>query len=98
MITIDNTKAFTNVVSKFEAAIQQELDNDAQAKGYDNILSACAYAGAPNPFQGESKLFVTRRGNVWAYCYQELAKVQSGKRAMPTVEQIISELPARVSE
>jgi hypothetical protein len=84
-------------VKAFEVAIQAELDADAQAKGYDNILSACAYAGAPNPFQTEAKAFITRRGNVWAYCYGELAKVQAGTREMPTIAQIVSELPARVS-
>lgn len=85
------------IIVQFENAVQAELDADAQAKGYDNIISACAYAGAPNPFQDESKLYITRRGNVWAYCYAELDKVINGTRPMPTIEQIISELPARVS-
>lgn len=90
-------KTFAEIVAEFESAIQAELDADAEAKGYDNILSACAYAGAPNPFQAEAELFISRRGNVWAYCYQELAKVQAGTRPMPTIEEIISELPPRVS-
>ena len=97
MITIDKDKAFTNTVVKFESAIQSHLDAQAQSKGYDNITTACSYAAAPNPFQAEAVSFVSWRGNVWAYCYQELAKVQAGTRAMPTVEQIISELPARAS-
>ena len=88
---------FEQTVSLFEKAVQAELDADAQAKGYDNISNACEYAAAPNPFQNESIAYITRRGNVWAYCYQELAKVQAGTRAMPTIEQIISELPPRVS-
>lgn len=97
-IPYQETKTFESIVEDFEQAIQQELDADAQAKGYDNILSACAYAGAPNPFQAEAISFVTWRGNVWAYCYQELDKVQAGARPMPTVEKIISELPVRVSQ
>ena len=88
---------FARVSAAFEAAVQSELDADAVAKGYDNILSACSYASSPNPFQNEGKLFVTRRGNAWAYCYAELAKVQNGSRPMPTIEQIIEELPPRVS-
>jgi len=86
-----------DITAEFERAIQAELDADAQAKGYDNIDTASAYAGAPNPFQDESKLFITRRGNVWAYCFLELGKVKAGTRPMPTIAQIISELPARVS-
>lgn len=86
------------ISADFERAIQAELDEDARGKGYDNIDTASAYAGAPNPFQEESKLFITRRGNVWAYCYNELGKVKAGLRPMPTIAQIISELPARISQ
>lgn len=85
------------IAAKFELDIQSYLDDEAQLRGYDNITTACSYAAAPNPFQAESISFVKWRGNVWAYCYGELAKVQNGSRAMPTIEQIISELPARVS-
>lgn len=83
-------------INAFESAIQYYLDSYAQSKGYDNITTACSYAAAPNPFQAEAISFVTWRGNVWHYCYGELAKVQSGTRPMPTIEQIISELPVRV--
>lgn len=86
-------KSFEQISKEFEGAIQQYLDSRAKAAGYDNILSACSYASAPNPFQTESISFVVWRGNVWAYCYQELAKVSSGARILPTVEEIISELP-----
>lgn len=83
------------IITQFEAGIQAHLDVTAQEAGYDNILTACSYVGAPNPFEEESKTFVTWRGNVWAYCYAELQKVISGERPMPTLADIISELPAR---
>ncbi len=82
-------------IAAFEAGIQAHLDISAQEQGYDNVLTACSYVGAPNPFEAESKTFVAWRGNVWAYCYQELQKVISGERPMPTLADIISELPAR---
>lgn len=81
--------------SKFLAAVQGHLDTGAQAVGYDNIVSACSYAGAPNPFQVESQSFISWRGNVWAYCYQELAKVEAGTRPLPVLEDFLNELPAR---
>lgn len=87
---------FEQIFVSFENAIQQHLDDEAKLKGYDNITNACSYAGAPNPFQTEAKSFITWRGNVWAYCYAELAKVQAGTRTMPTIAEIISELPVRV--
>ena len=82
------------LVAQFTEAVQVHLDSEAQAKGYDNIISACSYAGAPNPFQAESIQFITWRGNVWAYCYAELAKVQSGERQVPVLEDFLNELPA----
>lgn len=88
-ITLEQT------IAQFEAGIQSHLDISAQEQGYDNILTACSYAAAPNPYQAESITFVTWRGNVWAYCYSELQKVISGTRPMPLLSEIISELPVR---
>lgn len=85
-----------DISKQFEDGIQLYLDRAAQAKGYDNITTACSYAGAENPFQAEAQSFITWRGNVWAYCYQQLDKVKSGEREIPTIEQIISELPPRL--
>lgn len=87
--------AFNALTQQFEQAIQAVLDREAVKVGYDNILSACTYAYPGNPFQPEAESFVVWRSAVWAYCYQELAKVKNGTREMPTIEQIISELPAR---
>lgn len=88
-------KSMNEVISSFEAGIQAHLDISAQEQGYDNILTACSYAAAPNPYQAESITFVTWRGNVWAYYYSELQKVISGTRPMPLLSEIISELPVR---
>lgn len=82
-----------DLVKAFKDAIQARLDSAARAKGYDNIVSACSYAGYENVFQGEAIAFGQWRANVWAYGYAELDKVLNGVRPMPTVEQIVSELP-----
>lgn len=84
-------------VADYTAAVQSHLDKAAQAKNYDSIVSACSYAGAGNPFQAEGQAFVTWRGDVWAKCYQIMADVQNGLRTAPTIEGLISELPALVT-
>lgn len=84
------------IIDGFKAAIQQTLDAAAQAKGYDDIVSACSYAGYENVFQAEAIAFGVWRANVWAYGYQELAKVTAGMRPVPTVEEILAELPTLV--
>jgi hypothetical protein len=78
-------------------AVQRTLDSEARTKGYDNIVSACSYAAAANPFQAEGLAFLAWRSSVWAYCYQVLADVEAGIRPIPTEAELISELPAYVA-
>lgn len=77
----------------YSEATQQRLDKTSNEYGYDNIVNACGYASAENPYQTESLAFVSWRGNVWAHVYQALADVEAGKRAEPTIEDLIAELP-----
>lgn len=77
-------------------AVQDFMDAAAQAKGYDSILSACSYAGAPNPFQAEGQSFLAWRAACWAYCYQVQAAVAAGTQTMPTAAQLIAGLPTRI--
>ncbi len=84
------------IIEVFKAAIQNTLDEAARANGYDDIVSACSYAGYPNVFQEEAITFGQWRANVWAYGYGELDKVIAGTRPVPTIPEILSELPALV--
>ncbi len=95
-IVIDVAEAQKIAIARLEAAVQKYMDSKAQERGYDSILSASSYAGFTNPFQAEGQAFIKWRGAVWAYCYQELAKVQAGQRAVPTEAGLIAELPALV--
>lgn len=88
--TIQQTKA------ALQAAVQQFMDADAKAHGYDNLLSACSYAAGPNPYQVEGEAYLTWRGAVWAYCYTVLAAVEAGTQVAPTAEALIAALPAIV--
>jgi len=82
------------LIAAIQVAVQERLDSVARVRGYDHILSACSYAGAPNPFQSESQALLTWRGNVWATCYAVLADVQAGRRAIPTTGEMLGLLPA----
>ena len=75
-------------------AVQQRLDAFASTRNYDNILSACTYATSTVPkFAKEGQYAVSARDMTWATCYQIMTAVQSGQRPVPTVEQVMSELP-----
>lgn len=82
------------VTANLTASVQEWLDGEARRKGYDNIVSACSYAGAPNPFQAESQAYTAWRGNVWAACYVIMGDVQAGRRGIPSATELIAELPA----
>lgn len=82
---------------KLEQAVQGYLDETAQAKGYDGILSACTYATSTHPkFSAEGQACVEWRDAVWSKCYELLVEVESGERGIPTVEELKVELPVIV--
>lgn len=76
-------------------AVQAALDLAAQARGYDGILSACSYAVSSHPrFGPEGQAFVAWRDAVWEHCYDVLAQVSAGQRTVPSVPDLLAELPA----
>ena len=77
-------------------SVQNLLDTTAQAKHYDNIISCCSYAGAPNAFQAEGQAAIEWRGNVWATCYSIMAQVQAGTIPAPTIPELLAMLPVMV--
>ncbi len=79
----------------YEAAIQKHLDSEAQAAGYDNVLSAVSYAGYTNPYQTEGQSFLAWRGAVWSYAYEQMGLVLAGTRTKPTPSELVAELPVR---
>lgn len=80
-------------VADYTVAVQAHLDAGARTRNYDNIVSACSYAGAPNPFQEEGAAFLAWRGECWALCHQIMAGVESGQRAQPTIAELVALMP-----
>lgn len=82
-------------VQQFKNQVQAHLDATAQAAGYDDIKTAVTYADEPSvaKFQAEGKAFRVWRSKCWAYCYEQLALIQGGKRAQPTIPEHLAELP-----
>lgn len=76
-------------------SVQRHLDAQAKTRGYDSIFTAVTYAEEPavSAFQSEGRAFRQWRSLVWAKCYEFLAEVQSGKRDVPTEEELLAALP-----
>ena len=76
-------------------AVQAHMDTVAQTRGYDNIHTACSYVNSTDEiFAAEGAACLAWRDSVWRKCYDILAEVQAGSRPIPTVEDLIAELPA----
>lgn len=86
------------LLQQFTTAIQLRLDQFAQTRHYDGILSACTYMASSNAtFHAESQTCVNLRDATWAAAYVILGEVQAGTRPMPSVmSDVESELPPLV--
>lgn len=86
-----------NIVAEYTRAIQQYLDITARTRNYENILSACSYAAGNHPkYSVEGQDCLNWREAVWDKGYEILNDVQAGIRPLPTIEQVIAELPPMV--
>lgn len=82
------------LLDTYTAAIQAHLDTFARTRNYDGILSATTYAtSAVLKFHAEGQYAVEARDATWAKAYEIMDAIMSGQRTMPTLEEVIAELP-----
>jgi hypothetical protein len=99
LVTIDRPAQDTAAITRqYEQAVQAKLDAAAVAARYDSIATAVSYAEEPAvpKFQADGIAFRAWRSLVWAYAYEQLAKVLAGEREQPTIEAFLLELPELV--
>lgn len=81
-------------IEDYRHNIQLTLDSVAQSRNYDSGTTISTYVNSTIPqWAAEAQAFVAWRDAVWAYAYAELDKVESGERAMPSVNDFLAELP-----
>lgn len=74
--------------------IQAYMNTTAQTRGYDDIFTAISYENSEDEiFKAEGKACRVWRDRVWRSCYNILDEVLAGKREIPTLEELIAELP-----
>lgn len=75
-------------------AVQHALDAFAKTRGYDGIMSACSYSNSTDAqFKLEADYCIQLRDTTWRMGYAILAEVKAGTRPIPSVEELIAELP-----
>ena len=81
-------------ITEIQEAVQHLLDSKAKEKMYDSALSIATYAiSSDEIFKAEADAFVIWRDRCWRKCYDILAQFQSGEIEMPSVENVIEQLP-----
>ena len=106
--TIENNDEYYEVVEihpyiPTEKEIQEQLEQGIEAwmntvvaaRDYDSIDTCIArYTDSPNPkYAREAKAVKNWNTAVWDKCWDILAEVKEGKRPIPTLEEVIAELP-----
>lgn len=84
--------------ARYTEAVQAYMDQSAKANGYEDLKTAVSYADEPavRKFQMDGAAYRTWRSFVWAFVYEQLANIVAGKRAAPTIQELIVELPPLV--
>lgn len=86
--------AASNLIAAATVAVQKRLDDWAKGRNYDGILSLCTYATSSiGKFALEGQRGVDNRDATWSACYAIMGEVQAGTRPMPTVDELIADLP-----
>ena len=75
--------------------VQKWMDSKVQERNYDNIHTCVGtYLYSPvDKFRIEAEHVKDWVSYVWAKCYEILAQVKNGEREIPTLEEVINELP-----
>lgn len=82
------------IKNKFLKTIDQLLDKTVQERGYDNIAKCVTYEGDIDPiFNAEGTAAKQWRSRIYRKCYSILAEVEAGERGIPTIDELLAELP-----
>ena len=78
----------------FEDAIELYMTKVVQTRNYRDIHTAASYVNSTNPTVAREGAACNKwRDDVWNKCYAILAEVKTGIRPIPTLEEVIAELP-----
>lgn len=87
-------KVVNQRITEIQIAVQNLLDSKAREKLYDNAFAICSYANSTDEtFHSEANQFIAWRDQCWRKCYEILGLFQNGDIPMPTVGEILRQLP-----
>lgn len=84
------------IIASYSSALDAHYDDKAHEKHYDNRLTCALRAGYPGPFHAEGAAFASWMDTCNALAYQLLAEVLSGTRPIPSIDDVLTDLPELV--
>lgn len=80
---------------RYEAFVEAYMDSIVQERNYNSVESCIGkYILSPNAkYRAEAEAVNQWNSECWDKCYEILAEVESGKRAIPSEQELIAELP-----
>nr|WP_304257841.1 hypothetical protein [Phascolarctobacterium succinatutens] len=79
---------------KYTKLVQNYMDKIVQAKGYDDVFTCISYVDSTDEiFRREALAVLAWRDKVWRMCYDVLAEVNAGRRAVPSESELLAMLP-----
>jgi hypothetical protein len=82
-----------NASKDMTAKLNKYIDGIARSYRYDDMKSVRSYCGFPNPFRDQCLVLAAWSAECWVVAGQIEAAVKSGERPMPSMEEVIAELP-----
>ena len=80
--------------AKYTRLVQDYMDKAVQARGYDDVFTCISYVDSTDEiFRREAQAVLAWRDKVWRMCYEVLAEVNAGKRAVPSEAELLAVLP-----
>ena len=94
-IIINQEEQKNQIKTSIVQQTQQRLDDFANTKNYDGIMSCCTYASSTNQqFISEAEYCISARDATWTTLYQILSDVENNIRPIPSsFTEIEPELP-----
>ena len=96
VVAIPQEEIIATLAKAMEEGIESHINETVRAKGYNSQDSIAKYLVSGNPFESECRAISLWIGNVWVYAHQVQADVLAGTREMPSLEELIAELPELV--
>nr|DAY82692.1 MAG TPA: hypothetical protein [Caudoviricetes sp.] len=79
---------------RYTRLVQDYMDKTVQAKGYDDVFTCISYVDSTDEiFRREAQAVLAWRDKVWRLCYDVLAEVKAGRRAVPSEAELLAMLP-----